>query len=183
MKLDELIMSEFLPQFMQQDKTAMGIAYALEKQLKKVILKIADLKIYSNIGSLPENILDELAWQFNIPEYNTGYSLEIKRALVKSCIDTHRHRGTVSAVEKVINNIFGVGFVEEWFEYGGEPGYFKIHTTNSAVTDEMVEEFERVLTSTQNIRSWLEQVIIELVANMNLFVGMYCHESEVARYQ
>ena len=183
MKLDSLIMSEFLPQFMQQDKTALGFAYALDRQLKKIIMKIADLKVYSDIDNLPEQLLDELAWQFNIPEYNLSYSIDVKRTLVKTCIETHRHRGTVSAVEKVITDIFGEGWVEEWFEYGGEAGYFKIHTTNSAVTDEMVDEFERVLSTTQNIRSWLEQVIVEMVANMNLYVGMYYHEAEFTTYE
>ncbi len=43
----------------------------------------------------------------------------------------HTFRGTPYAVEQVIQTYFGDGEVSEWFEYGGQPGMFKVVTTNN----------------------------------------------------
>ena len=57
--------------------------------------------------------------------YNPGWDIEAKRATIKSSDKIYRKRGTKWAVEQVIADVFGGGFVTEWNEYGGEPYHFK----------------------------------------------------------
>ena len=119
MKLSELDLMEFLPAWMRTDENAEALAYAIEQQLRQVISQIGALSIYTSIDTQGDTILDELGWQFNIPEYDSSLPIDTKRKLVKSAILTHKQRGTVAAVERVVSDIFGDGWVEEWFQYGG----------------------------------------------------------------
>ena len=117
MKITELDILEFLPQYMRQDKTAQGMAYAINKVLKDIASQIVLCNIYGRIEQLDSALLDELAWQFNVTEYIPTLDITARRAIIKNCINTHRQRGTVAAVEKVISDVFGNGYVEEWFNY------------------------------------------------------------------
>ena len=180
MRINELDLMEFLPQYMREDKTAQGIAYAVTQVFKDIVINnIEKCNIYGRIEQLDETMLDELAWQFNIPEYIPTLDLTAKRAIIKSCMEIHRQRGTVSAVEKIIADVFGNGYVEEWFNYDkSKPYHFRVHTTNTSTTDDMIAEFEKLVSSTQNVRSVLETVIIETSLEMNSFQGIFTHIAE-----
>lgn len=179
MKLKELDVLEFLPQYMRHDKTAQGIAYATTKIFNEyVINNIEKCGIYYRIDKLDEKMLDKLAWQFNVPEYIPTLSLSTKRNIIKNCIETHRQRGTVAAVEKVVESVFGNGYVEEWFDYNGEPYHFKVHTSNVSANDSMIEEFENIVASTQNVRSVLEAIVVETVLEMNTYQSGKIHTTE-----
>ena len=160
-----------LPNFLREDKNFRAICNALNDEIKLLYEQTNLVKLYSNIDNLPEEILDELAWQFNSIEYNTSYSIAIKRELIKNCIITHHRRGTVASVEDVASRIFGNATVSEWFEYGGEPYHFKVHTETVTVSDDMINEFNRVIRQTQNIRSHLEEVITETINSMEVYFG------------
>lgn len=184
MKLNELDLLEFLPKYMQQDKTAQGIAYAITKEFKKIIKQIVNVSIYSRIEELDEAMLDELAWQFNIPEYISTFDIVQKRALVKNCMKTHRERGTVAAVEKVIQDVFGNGYVEEWFDYDlSKPYHFRVRTSNMSTNDNMVAEFEKIIKSTQNLRSVLDEVIIETSLEMDNYFGGFTHVADYVYFE
>jgi phage tail P2-like protein len=179
MKLDELNIIEFLPQYMRSDKSAQGMAYAVTQVLKEVISNIKQCNILGRIEQLDGDLLDELAWQFNVPEYMPTFDIITKRAIIKNCIETHRRRGTIASVEKVIDDVFGNGYVEEWFNYDkSKPYHFKVHTSNVSATDSMISEFEQIIKSTQNVRSVLEAVIIETSLEMSSYQGIYTHIAE-----
>lgn len=178
MRLKDLELMQFLPQWMRDDRTADALAYAVERQLLRVIGEVQLVEIYANIDGQPEDVLDELGWQLNIPEYTTDLPLETKKELIKTAILTHKQRGTVAAVERVVAAIFGDGWVEEWPAYQGEPYHFKVHTSNVSVGDVEAQRFEAVVASTQNVRSYLEAIIIETVVQTALAWGGYLHEAE-----
>ena len=169
MTLQDLKLSEFLPQYMQSDETAKAFEYAVQKQILKVINEISNLKIYISIDTQSESVLDELGWQFNIPEYSSTLPIDAKRNLIKTAIATHRKRGTVAAVRQVVTDIFGDARLEEWFEYGGEPYYFKVYA-NEVTTAEQALLFKSIASS-QNVRSILEAIIIKLTFENTLYFG------------
>ena len=177
-KLSELDLMEFLPTWMRSDENAKALAYAVQKQLKAIIGQISKLAIYTAIQEQPDAILDELGWQFNIPEYDSDLPIVTKRALVQFAILTHKQRGTVAAVERIVTDIFGNGYVDEWFDYDGEPYHFRVHTSNVSAGDQEAAYFESIVASSQNVRSYLEAVIIESVMQMDLYVGGYLRTAE-----
>lgn len=171
MKLTDVDFLRLLPSFMRDDRNANAFAYAVQSQIVSVSLAIEHARIYARIDSLAEEILDELAWQFNVIEYNNDYDISIKRELIKGCIAQHYRHGTVASVEDVVQKIYGNGEVEEWFSYGGKPYHFKVHTSNIEATDEMIENLAKIVKETQNTRSYLDEVVIEVIQSMNLYVG------------
>lgn len=171
MRLTDVDLLRLIPAFMRDDRNAKAFAYAVNSKIAEVSQAIVHAKIYSRIDSLSEEVLDELAWQFNIVEYRNEYDISVKRELIKGCMQLHYKRGTVAAVEDAVKKIFGDATVEEWFDYGGNPYHFKVRTSNIGATDEMVQEVARVVKETQNVRSYLEEVIIEIIQSMNLYIG------------
>lgn len=172
MRLNNIELMRLLPQFMRDDRNAKAFAYAVQSQMIAVTSQIVQAQIYSRIDDLSEELLDELAWQFNIVEYRNDFDVSVKREFVKGCIELHHKRGTVEAVEDIVKKIYGDARIEEWFEYGGEPYHYKIRTSNTSVTDEMIQELSMVVRNTQNVRSHLETVIIEIIESMNVYAGI-----------
>ena len=67
--------------------------------------------------------------------------------------------------------IFGDGYMEEWFQYGGDPHYFRAHTTNPSITAGNVREFLHTLSTVKRLSSWLEAVYVDLESNGRLTFG------------
>ena len=172
MKLNTVDLSRLIPSFMQDDSNFKALIYAINDEFKLLYSQAQMISLYKNINILPENILDELAEQFNITEYNKTYDLTIKRNLIRNCFATHKRRGAVASVEDVCAKIFGDALVEEWFEYDGEPYHFKVYTENLNVSDTMIADFKRVINETKNIRSHLDELVVSAINSMDLCVGM-----------
>lgn len=179
MKLKNVDISSFIPKFLQEDETAKAFIYAIQPHLDYAIENIKHASVYARIDELSEEVLDMLAEQFNIAEYNKVYDIDIKRSLIRNCMLIHHQRGTVASIEKVVTDIFGDAVVEEWFNYGGEPYHFKVKTSNASASDEMLAELDRVIKTTQNCRSHLESVTVELFQKMNVYVAATCSVSTI----
>lgn len=178
MTLQNFDLFQLLPAWMRDDKTAQALVYALTRQLQAVASQLQNLVIYTNIEAQPDAILDELAWQFNAIEYNPSLPRSVKVQLVESAILNNKQRGTAAAVERIATQIFGDAWIEEWFEYSGEPYYFRVHTTNVSVGDQEAAQFADTIASAQNVRSVLESVIVESVEQMNLYFGGIIHTAD-----
>lgn len=157
------------PEYLLQDKNYMGFIHMLQENMNIIVEAIEFLKLYSNINGLPEYLLDELARQFNIIEYQFDDDISVKRELINGCMALHHKRGTVAAVEEVVTKVFGNAEVEEWFDYGGQPYHFRIRTSNINSTDEMIARVTDLVSKTQNVRSHLEEVIVEIMQQVNLY--------------
>lgn len=171
MKLTEIDFMRLLPQFMRDDRNTKAFVYAVQSKIVEVSLAIENARFYSRIDSLTDEVLDELAWQFNVAEYRNDYDISIKRDLIRRCMELHYKRGTVEAVEEAVKKIFGEAEVDEWFNYGGSPYHFKIRTSNTNVTDAMIQEITRIVKETQSVRSYLEEVVVEIMQSMSMYVG------------
>ena len=126
--------------------------------------------------------LDALAWELNILWYDTGASLDTKRALVKDSDLVYKRLGTKWAVENVINSYFGEGFVEEWFEYDGQPGRFRVYSTNPSLSNERLVEFMNLLNKVKRASAKLDGIFITLTGQMPLCAGMAVREASKEQY-
>ncbi|MEK3976047.1 phage tail protein I [Psychrobacillus sp. FSL K6-1267] len=177
-KITDYNIAKMIPHSLQKDSFVVALCNAVERELKEAYNEARVLFNLSDIDHLPEGILDFLAYDQHIDFYEVTLPIEQKRELLKNSIPWHRKKGTPSAVEGLISTLFDQGRVEEWFEYGGDPYYFRIITTNKTVTNEKATEFIKALDSVKNKRSWLEAVILESAESMNLIVGAFVHEGD-----
>ncbi|MBY0088401.1 phage tail protein I [Brevibacillus brevis] len=166
---------DILPESLKRDPDSVFIAEAIAPEFQETSKAIKLTEIMSRIDEHPEEVIDLLAWQFHVDFYDPELPLETRRELVKNSLTWHRRKGTPAAVEELISTVFGDGRVEEWFEYGGQPGYFKVITNNRDVTTEQALMFTRALNSVKNTRSWLEKIEISQVEEHNLYFAGIIH--------
>lgn len=176
MKLSTLEFLRLLPAFMRGDLAIQGLAAGLDGIIPGLDASVNRLTTWDHIDELSENELDGLAWELNILWYDKSANLETKRQLVKDSDKVYQHLGTKWAVENVIQTYFGDGYIREWFEYNGEPGYFRIYSTNPTLTDERLTEFLNILDKVKRHSSKLEGIYITLTGRMQLSAGMAYRE-------
>ena len=65
-----------------------------------------------------------------------------------------------NAIEEIFKTLNIVGNVEEWFNYGGKPYYFKVilQIFNRSINEETEEKLRALINEYKNERSWLEQI-------------------------
>ena len=176
MKLSTLDFIKLLPQFMQDDAAVQGLAASLNSLVPPVAAEIEKLSTWDHIDTLTEAELDDLAWELNILWYDTGAPIDVKRTLVRGSDQVYKKLGTKWAVENVINTYFGDGYIEEWFQYGGDPGRFRVYSGNPTLNESKFKEFLNLLNKVKRASSQLDGVFITLTGQMNLNIGAALHE-------
>lgn len=175
MKLKETDIKKLLPLFMQADKEWRGLSDGVNKVLQDIAADLPKLSTWDQLDALTDAELDELAAEIRCLWYKNDYSIEKKRALLKSAEAVYRTLGTVYAVEEVVSEVFdGTATVKEWFEAGCDPHYFQIETTSADIlSGEKLTEFLRILNIVKRKSQWLEKIIIMLKADADggLFIG------------
>ena len=132
------------------------------------------------LDELPEEIVDELAWQYHVDFYDYSADIEKKRALVRQAIAWHKRKGTPAAVEEVCTAVFQTARVFENWEYGGEPYHFQVRLIEEAVPDEkVIDNLQRAIQQTKNTRSWLDGLSFyrELFGTLYFGAAVYQHKS------
>lgn len=128
MKLSELGFIKILPQFMQQDPAVQGLAAGVDAIIHEAAPIIENITTWSRVDHLPDADLDALAAEMNLLWYDYNAPIEVKRQIVKDGYATWQKLGSKWAVENFAKTCLGECHVEEWFEYDGEPGHFRIIT-------------------------------------------------------
>ena len=171
--LENLRLADILPERLKT-REILAIANALDGQLKEITKSIFDIVIMPRIDEMPEDIVDNLAWQLHVDFYEPlGLDLDKKRALVKNSIVWHRHKGTKYALESIIRTLFLTDFkIEEWFEYGGEPYFFRIVSRDALREKEQYNDLIRAVHELKNERSWLESLTFHQEAEASLHMGV-----------
>ncbi|GFN35914.1 phage tail protein I [Tepidimicrobium xylanilyticum] len=124
---------------MKQDPTTQALCAALNPHFYQLADEVKVCMMLLQVNELDNSALDELAWQLHVDWYDAHADIEVKRQLIKNAIKVYRYRGTPYAIEQVIEDYFDDGEVEEWFEYGGDPYYFRVITSNTAVIGELAD--------------------------------------------
>lgn len=176
MKLSDIDFLRLLPQFMRDDTAVQGLSAGIDAIIPELHSSVARLSTWNHIDELSEDELDDLAWELNILWYDAAASLSIKREVVKNSDQIYRHLGTKWAVENVVSTYFGNGHVSEWWEYDGEPGHFRVNSSNPSLNNERFEEFIRLLNKVKRASAKLDSVVISLSGELPLYVGVAFHE-------
>jgi len=88
--------------------------------------EIKAFETLANPDICDEKYLPFLAYAFKVDFWDDNLNIESKRKLIKSSLLLHQKKGTIWAIEEILAALDVKADVSEWFEYGGEPYYFKI---------------------------------------------------------
>lgn len=116
---------------------------------------------FSEVDTCDEGVLDQMAIYLKIEWYDSAADIETKRKLVRTAIEIQRYAGTVKAVREQVETIYKKARIEEWFSYGGTPGFWKLYVdiTNDQETYHTAAEMEKLLGYTKRCTAHLEHII------------------------
>lgn len=170
-RFDDGELKDILPVQFTRQPQIMAISYALKREYDLYRLCLAKAYVYASIDTCDHDVLDYLATDMHVRYYRTNYTLEKKRTLIKSAIDIMSRDGTKYATDVVIKNVFGDGQTIEWFDYGGEPGHFRIELDGDNGYD--VEEMLAIIQSTKRESAHLDEVLLKTHIDQNIFFGFF----------
>lgn len=179
--------ADILPSSLADDAGMRACAAALDGVLDAATRAIPGLLIYSRLAkdaapepqtpplaplarlaalggglpSLPEAVLDLLAWQLHVEGYAQARSLGARRAMIYASLLLHRRRGTPWAVRHGLETTLQIpAEVREWFDYGGAPWFFRVRLDvgTAAFDARALEAAVGLIREHQNVRSWLDLV-------------------------
>ena len=176
MTLHDLEFLRLLPQFMRDDGAVRGLAAGLDRLIPKLAACVEKLSTWDHIDSLSEKELDALAWELNILWYDSGATLAIKREIIKKSDAVYQRLGTKWAVENVVETYFGDGRVEEWWQYGGQPGHFRVISSNPSLSAEKFDVFTNLVHKVKRASAKLDVVYIELSGELVMSAGAALHD-------
>ncbi|WP_069997744.1 phage tail protein [Cellulosilyticum sp. I15G10I2] len=176
MNLNQLDLLSLQTNSMKSDKTTVALCEAINPQLNAI--DVTKCIISSNIDTMSDAMLDEIATEKNIFWYDPNAEIEIKRNLIKNCDKVFSFLGTNYAIEQVIKDYFGDGVIEEWYEYGGAPYHFKVLTSNISVTGEKAEQFNAAVNKVKRLSTRLEEVLVNMVADLSVHYGFVLHTGD-----
>ena len=152
--------TRILPENLASQTRTQALAYAVGRQVDKLLAMADRMVIWADLDRVPEPLLDCLAVELRTPAYSADYPVETRRTLVRQSLLFYAAMGTPGAVDQLIRAIFGSGEIQEWYQYGGEPHHFRaaIGAEGVTITPEALEELRRVLSSVKRLSSWLDSI-------------------------
>lgn len=176
----DVTLREIAPQVIVDDEQLSAVCDALDVQH----LAIADvittyLPYLPNLDNIPERIVDLLAWQYHVDNYDSAAAISLKRTRVRQAIAEHKIQGTLRAVKNALDMLFGQGQYDllEWFEFDGDPYTFRVNVImEGELTQELTDQISSSLAATKNVRSHYELIVSHPVETaLSIGIGFAHH--------
>lgn len=171
-KLRESSIDQILPLWLAEKPEVEALGYAIMKANQRMLDLLEKSMVYAGIDRLPEKILDVLAIELRAQYYEEDLEIESKRKIIKNTLYLYSKAGTPEAVTQMISQVFGGGVMAEWFEYGGEPYHFKVDTS-AILSEDINEKFAKLIRRVKNIRSHLDQIVIERLLENKTYISAW----------
>lgn len=172
MRLKDVDILKLCPAFMRSDKTNQVLANGINNIFHTWSNDMDRLPVVNQIDKLKVSELDQLASDRNIFWYDYNASIDVKRAIIKNAKIVFNRLGTVWAVESVMNDYLPKTELQEWFDYNGEPGYFRIITNNTEILKTDIQTFLNILKGIKRRSVWLEHIMLKLEQRLTLYPGI-----------
>ena len=123
------------------DSTIAGFAHAIAAGADDVTV----LKTANTCGKL--NAMDPKTGHLVMDRWDEGWTESVKRQVVKDAFYIHQHKGTTSAVRRVVEPFGFLIRIIEWWQTGEAPGTFRldIGVQDQGITEDTYLELERLI--------------------------------------
>ncbi len=164
---------DLIPEALRKEPEIQAASFALHETAKMLLDKVDRSMVYAGIDILPEEIIDLLAEEFRAQYYDGSMSLQKKRESVKKAMQWYKKAGTLSAVDELVEFMYGDHKVHEWFQYDGQPYTFRVEIMglNVQTTEKGMENFLSALQKVKNTRSLLEMLIFHRRIDQQVYSG------------
>lgn len=168
--LKEARLLDGLPRVLKKEPWVQALSVALGMTHEMTMRFADESQVFTGLDTVPETVLDAVAANWNITWYDTGYSIEQKRRVVKTAISVRKMIGTAEAVKLQLNAVWPGTQVREWFEYGGEPGRFRVETESQEISEEP-ERFLAALNAAKRFSAQLEGITVKRNHSLKIRTG------------
>lgn len=155
-QLSKDTLMQVYPSVLDKDALFNALGQSAAESIGEAFLNVKKTSIYTRIAELDEGVLDILAKDFGISWYDYDFQLDTKRRVVAAAFSVHRHMGTAGAMITAICAIWPDSTVEEWFDYGGDPYYFRVLVNASGDEPIRFDSIDKTVQLYKNERSWLQ---------------------------
>lgn len=149
----------------------------LERRLAQACSGISDLDVplrdLWNPWKCPEKFLPYLAWAFSVDSWDESWNEQEKRAVISESFRLHQHKGTVSAIRRVVEKM-GYSFsIAEWWEVADSAGTFRLEVdvNDIGITSRMLDELTRLINDAKPVSRHLAQFNISTKVHGDIYVG------------
>ncbi|MHB0998226.1 MAG: phage tail protein I [Armatimonadota bacterium] len=163
-KLSDVALRDLLPPSISEDDQMIAIADGLDTESHKIVDDTAKYLPYiPGLDDLPSRIVDLLAWQYHLDNYDASASITVRRSRVRQAIAEHKIHGTRSMVDSVLTETFGEGgytLIEWWENTPKQAAYTFRVFIHEAFTADDIADARRKLAVVSNVRShWIGSII------------------------
>lgn len=157
---------------------------ALERRLAQACSGISDLNVplreLWNPATCPVRFLPYLAWAFSVDRWDESWSESVKRQVVQDAFYIHQHKGTISAIRRVVEPFGFLIRVIEWWNNNEAPGTFRldIGVQDQGITEDTYQELERLISDAKPCSRHMLGMSINLQSGGQCFVGAASYDGD-----
>ncbi|ELY7543261.1 phage tail protein I [Cronobacter turicensis] len=146
---------------------------AAAKACAEIIRVPVPLRTLWNPATCPVNLLPYLAWTLSVDRWDERWSETTKRSVITASFYVHKHKGTISALRRVVEPLGYLIDVREWWQLNETPGTFRlvVGVLDNGITEEMYQELERLISDAKPASRHLTGLNISLSTGGTAFVG------------
>lgn len=171
--LQQVGFSSLLPPNLQDTQTrALGAAW--DKAFRKLVDYVERVSMtFAFVMELDEEMADHLCLSLDIKGYKADLSLQKKRLLIRSALLNYSRMGTKAALEDAVGIIHGGTTVQENWEYGGQPYFFRVAVDagQEKVAENPVGRLLDTIMEYKNARSWLQGITVDVIEPGSVYTG------------
>lgn len=153
-----------------------------ERALEETTSRISDAPVVVrqvwNPDTCPSNVLPWLAWAFSVDDWDTNWTDEQKRRVIKESVYSQRIKGTIGAVTRQLAALGYEIKILEWFqqEPEGTPYTFQVYITANQypLTQNDYRKIRQVIDTNKNLRSHLDETQLIVRSEDKTTVGIVC---------
>ncbi|KGT95250.1 tail protein [Erwinia typographi] len=157
---------------------------ALERRLAQACSGISGLNVplhdLWNPATCPVSFLPYLAWAFSVDRWDESWAESVKRRVVQDAFYIHQHKGTTSAIRRVVEPFGFLIRIIEWWQTGEAPGTFRldIGVQDQGITEETYLELERLISDAKPCSRHLLGMSINLQVNGQMPVAVVSYDGD-----
>ncbi|EGL8528303.1 phage tail protein I [Salmonella enterica] len=154
---------------------------AAAEALKCVDLLSVPLRTLQNPWTCPALLLPWLAWAYSVDRWDDSWAEITRRQTIAASYDVHRKKGTLGAVRRIVSAMGYLATVSEWWEFGGEPGTFRlgIGVPESGSPDDAQREIVRLIDDVRPLSRHLARIDIIQESPGTVFVGAATTDGDI----
>lgn len=157
-----------------------ALEVAAAEAAAEIIRVPVPLRTLWNPWTCPAALLPYLAWAMSVDRWDFNWPEATKRSVIASSFFIHQHKGTISALRRVVEPLGYLIEVREWWQLNEEPGTFRlvVGVLDNGITDEMYQELERLIDDARPASRHLTGLAISLSTSGECFIDAGCYDGD-----